>query len=170
MDKNKVLEIVKSIIESILLGVIIALIIIKFICMSVTVVGSSMHPTLEEGQRGLSFVIAKNFGINRFDVVVIKKDEVSELLVKRVIGLPNETVEYIDNKLYINGEYIPEVFLDDSAVTNDFKYELDDDEYFCMGDNRIISKDSRFYGPFSNKQIVSKDIFVIYPFNQIGLR
>ena len=103
--------------------------------------------------------------------------EKKEYLIKRVIGLPGETVEYRNNQLYINGEPVEEPFLDASytstypgTFTSDFKTEkLGEDEYFCMGDNRPHSSDSRYYGAFHKSDIVSKGVFVIYPFKAFGV-
>lgn len=170
MNKNKIVEIIKSVIESALLGLIIALLIVNFVFISVVVQGSSMEPCLEENQKGISFIIGKVFGINRFDIVVIENDENEKLLVKRVIGLPNEKVEFRDNKLYINDEIVAEDFLKEGTVTENLEIILDEDEYFCLGDHREVSKDSRYYGPFTTKQIVSKGIFVFYPLNEIGIK
>ena len=94
-----------------------------------------------------------------------------------MIGLPGETVEYRNNQLYINGEPVEEPFLDESytstypgSFTGDFKTEkLGEDEYFCMGDNRPHSSDSRYYGAFHKSDIVSKGVFVVYPFKGFGV-
>ena len=148
-------------------AVILVIILINFVFMPCVVNGRSMEPTYEEGEYGYSFIITKKIAINRFDTAVIKVNDGEKLLVKRVIGLPGETIEYKDNRLYVNGEYVEEPFLGD-VTTSDFKVSLSDNEYYCMGDNRNISRDSRFYGPFPGKQIVSTHLFVIYPFNTFG--
>ena len=143
-------------------------VLIKFVFMPCVVNGSSMVPTYNDGEYGYSFIVTKNLGIHRFDTAVIKLDtEEEKLLVKRVIGMPGETVEYKDNKLYINGEHLEEDFLT-GVTTNDFKVELGQDEYYCLGDNRNISRDSRFYGPFEKKQIVSTHLMIIYPFSSFA--
>lgn len=169
MGKNRLLEYLKSFIESVLLGLIIAVLVINFVFIAVTVQGTSMEPHLHENQKGVSFVIAKLFGIDRFDVVVLRNNKNEKLIVKRVIGLPGETIQYIDNELYVNGNRTVEPFLAEGTYTNNFSIILDEDEYFCLGDNRVVSRDSRYYGPFSKEQIVSKGVFVLYPFDQIGL-
>ena len=89
--------------------------------------------------------------------------------MKRVIGLPNEKISFVDNKLYVNDEYVEEPFLTEDTETRDFEVVLGDDEYFCMGDNRSVSRDSRYYGAFSSKDILSTKLFVIYPFNDFGM-
>ena len=158
----------KDALEVILTSVIIVFICFKFVFISAQVDGSSMYPTLIEGDRGYSFIIKKNLGIKRFDICVIDVKENNKLLVKRIIGMPNETVEYKNNVLYINGQEIAEDFLKD-VYTEDIVITLNDDEYYCLGDNRIVSKDSRYYGPFKKEQIKSTGYFIYYPFNRFGI-
>ena len=113
--------------------------------------GSSMYPTLEENDTG--FALRTNLSlkkINRFDIVII--NYVDRYLVKRVIGLPNEKIEYKDNKLYVNGEYVEENFIKDT-LTEDLQINLGDNEYYCLGDNRQFSVDSRVHGPFTKDMI-----------------
>ena len=140
--------------------------------MPCVVEGTSMYPLLHDNDYGYSFIISRNLGINRFDIAVIKvSDGLNEkLLVKRVIGLPNEKVTYKNNKLYINDEYIEETFLNDDVNTNDFEVVLKDNEYYCLGDNRSVSRDSRSYGPFMKENIVSTHLFILYPFNNFGIK
>lgn len=165
----------KSIIKDIfdvLLGVaIISFILLKFILIPCEVRGTSMVPTLQNGDKGYSFIITKNIDIHRFDICVIKPTNVDEekLIVKRIIGMPNEVVEYKNNVLYIDGNKYEEGFLN-NVVTEDFIMKLGDDEYCCLGDNRPISKDSRFYGTFSQDEIVATNLFVFYPFNNFGVK
>ena len=169
--KKKTKDFLKSIIESVLLALIISILLLNFVLMSVGVDGSSMEPNLYTGDRGLSFIVNKLNGIERFDIAVIKVDGADKMLIKRVIGLPNEKIEWLDNRLYVNGKYIKEDFLGENIITADYAIELKDDEYLCVGDNRPISRDSRnYYGPFSLKEIVATDIFIFYPFNRISYK
>ena len=160
---------IKDLLQSLIIAIIIVFILFQFVLISVEVEGSSMEPNLYSNQRGVSFIITKNFGINRFDIVVIDSDKLDALLVKRVIGMPNEIIKYEDNKLYINGEYVEEDFLGD-VYTGDFEKQLGEDEYFCLGDNRDVSRDSRFYGPFHLKELRASNIFIYYPFSDFGLK
>ena len=160
--KKELAELLKSLI----IAALICFLIIKFIMMSVIVNGSSMNPTLYNGDFGFSFVITKNIKLNRFDTVVIKADE-DKKIVKRLIGLPNETVEFIDNSLYIDGKLIEQDF-SYQGYTQDLKVSLNEDQYFVLGDNREYSRDSRYYGPFSSKQILSSHILILFPFSDIG--
>lgn len=113
-----------------------------------------MFPTLHNGDLALC---SRFSSIDRFDVVVVNVDNVK--IIKRVIGLPNETIEYKDNKLYINGEQVQDNY--NNGYTKDFKYSLKDKEYFCLGDNRENSKDSREYGGFTRNQIVGEKLYEI---------
>lgn len=160
---------IKDLLEAFFIAIVIVVILFKFVLMSVEVSGSSMEPTLCSYERGMSFIISKNIGINRFDICVIDSEKSDAYLVKRVIGLPNETIEYIDNKLYVNGEYVEEDFLD-NVYTRDFSYTLGDNEYYCLGDNRNVSRDSRFYGPFTYEEIKATHIFIYYPFPLFGYK
>ena len=162
---------IAQLIRQVIYGLIILYIIINFIFIPCVVDGSSMFPTLHQGDYGYSFIISRNIKINRFDIAVIKvHDDSDELLVKRIIGMPNETINYRDNKLYINNEYVEESFLTDEVSTGDFEITLGDDEYYMLGDNRNVSRDSRYYGPFNKKQIVSTHVFIIKPLANFGMK
>lgn len=152
----------------------------KFIFKPVNVDGESMHPTLVDHDRGFSNILAKDWEISRLDIVVVEgKGNLDELWVKRVIGLPHDTIYAKDDVLYVNGIKVDEDFLDEEYVdeirekfgmfTEDFdEVTLGEDEYFLMGDNRRYSMDSRMVGSFHKDEIVSKGIFIYYPFNHIG--
>ena len=158
-----------SFIKTVLFSLFIVFIINTFLFKFVKVYGNSMYPTLIDGEYGISSILNfKTEGIERFDIVIIYIPEINEYLVKRVVGLPNETLSYKNNELYINGNLVDEPFLK-NAYTNDIKeIFIEENEYYCLGDNREHSKDSRFYGSFDLTQIDSKDFYVVYPFEEIG--
>ncbi len=168
MEKFK--DFIKSLLQTIITAVVIVFICFKFVFISTEVNGSSMYPTLQDGDRGFSFVITKNISINRFDICVIDSQKSGKLLVKRIIGMPNDKVTYKDNKLYINDEYVEETFLNDDVYTEDFEVQLGEDEYFCLGDNREVSRDSRYYGAFQKSEIKSTNFFAYYPFERFGVK
>lgn len=110
-----------------------------------------MYPTLKDKQ---VVRVSKIKEINRFDIVIAKKHD-NYLIVKRVIGLPNEKIEYKDNHLYINEKPVTESFIDLYLTkTEDFTYTLKDDEYFLLGDNREYSTDSRELGAFKKEKLL----------------
>ena len=84
---------------------LVFLVVTKFLVSPIQVIGSSMYPTLKDKQRGFSSVLSKNFDIERFDIVVVRaKGNENDHWVKRVIGMPNETIECRNDVIYINGK------------------------------------------------------------------
>lgn len=161
---------VKTVLSYVLV-IVIALLIKKYIFSPIRVNGTSMYPTLNDGDIMILNEIGYYLnGVERFDIVVVKTED--DKIIKRVIGLPGETVKYLDNKLYINGEEIEEDFT--HAITHNFDLSdinekiIPEGYYFVVGDNRGNSKDSRIIGLISKKQIMGKTSFVLYPFNKIG--
>ena len=161
---------------SIYLLIIVMVILIRtFIITPVRVNGTSMDPTLKNGEiMILNKIKYNNKDIKRFDIVVVKMDK--ELLIKRVIGLPNEEVKYVDNKLYINNEYVEETFLNEGVYTTNFSLsdinleKIPENCYFVMGDNREISLDSRTFGCFSKDKILGSANLVLFPFTKLGYK
>ncbi len=157
-------KILKEIYPYILI-VIIVVLFRTFIATPVRVDGDSMLDTLYNGDILILNKLNKNF--KRFDIVVIKVNNTK--IIKRIIGLPGETIEYKNNQLYINGEEIDDI---DTSITNDFtlKNKIPDDNYFVMGDNRGNSMDSRFseVGLIKKENIIGTAKIRIFPFNRIG--
>ena len=149
---------------SYLVIIIVVVLIRTFLVTPGLVNGDSMKDTLFNNDLVIVNKIALKKGINRFDIVVVKADNTT--IIKRVIGLPNEKVQYIDNKLYINDELVETPF--EFKDTNDFEMISGKDEYVVLGDNRSISKDSRYIGPININQIKGKVNFVIFPFKRFG--
>lgn len=145
--------------------IIVAVILIRtYIVTPVRVEGKSMYPTLDNKQILLLKKYDKSY--KRFDIVVLKYND--DRLIKRVIGLPGETIKYENNKLYINGKYIKENFKRNTD-TKDFNYyKIPEDSYFVMGDNRGNSTDSRIIGPVSKNNITGTIGISLFPFNRIG--
>ena len=154
-----------------------------FVAKPVRVDGVSMYPTLKDGEIGFINMFAKKTqGVERYDVVVVNHEADHENWVKRVIGLPGETILCRDDVVYIDGKPLAEPYLNTSYVAEQryagHKFTLDfgpvvlgEDQYFVMGDNRVKSYDSRQLdvGAFSVEDIVGKDVYVIYPFNEIKM-
>lgn len=154
--------------ENLLFTILILIIIIIriFFYSPIRVNGSSMYPTLQDKEFMILNKIGLQKGINRFDIVVVESN--GKYIIKRVIGLPGESVMYSDNKLYINGKAIEDNY-SKSETENFENVILKDNEYFVMGDNREVSKDSRVIGPVNVKNIKGKTNLVIFPFNKIGI-
>lgn len=160
-------KITKWLKENIVFLIILTAIIITriFFFSPIRVNGTSMYPTLQDKEFMILNKISLKQGINRFDIVVVQEN--NKYIIKRVIGLPGESVMYKDNKLYINGKVIEDNY--SKTTTNDFdNVILGENEYFVMGDNRAVSSDSRIIGPVNIKNIKGKTNLIIFPFNKMG--
>lgn len=144
--------------------VVVVLLVRSFIVTPGLVNGSSMEPTLYNNELVLINKIGLNKGIDRYDIVVVKYE--NSTIIKRVIGLPYETVEYINDTLYIDGEEVGTKV--DFEYTKDFKLTAGKNEYIVLGDNRNISKDSRIIGPVKERDIIGKVDLVLFPFSKFG--
>ena len=167
---NKKDKIIKEVISYVIV-ILIAIVIKIYIFSPVRVNGTSMKPTLLDGDIMILNEIGYRInGANRFDIVVANID--GERLIKRVIGLPGDTVEYSDNKLYINDELVVENFK--HGDTEDFNISelgsetVPESSYFLVGDNRGNSKDSRIIGFVPAHKIMGKTSLVIYPFDRVA--
>ena len=165
MNKKK-----KEIIEYIVLIVVI-LLIRTYLFVPIMVSGNSMVPTLNNGD----VMILNKFNylvndIKRFDIVVV--DYENEYIIKRVIGLPGDYVEYKNDILYVNGKKIKEEY--DREYTEDFNLndlsieKIPNNYYLVLGDNRPISKDSRKIGLIDKKNIKGSTNFILFPFSRFG--
>lgn len=176
MNKKKIYI---SIVEII---VVIALTIgiFKFIVIPVRIEGVSMENTLHDNSIAMINAIGiQEENIHRFDVVVIDSQQLNEKIIKRVIGLPNETISFQNDELYVNGQHVEQDFLDQDFMeeskltynvdqfTEDFEVTLGSGEYFVMGDNRLRSTDSRDLGPFTIDDFIGMKGLVIFPFDSI---
>lgn len=162
MDKFK--KIVKEYLPYVII-IILVLVIKSNIVAPIRVNGKSMNNTLKDGDIMILDIIGyRTSKLKRFDIAVV--DNGKDYLIKRVIALPGEEIEYKDNKLYINGKLIKDKY--GNGKTNDFKVKVDKNSYFVLGDNREDSLDSRYYGAFNKKNILGKTSFIVFPFNRFG--
>lgn len=163
----------KRIIKELIPYVVIVLVVVlirTYIVTPVIVVGDSMVPTLKDKQILLLNKIDYRLNeIERYDIVVIKVGK-SEI-IKRVIGLPGENVEYRNNTLYINGH---EEVNDYNFDTEDFSLKsicncekIPQDKYLVLGDNRMVSSDSRIIGLIDKKDILGSTSISLWPMKNI---
>lgn len=132
--------------------------------------GSSMDPTLENGQIVVSIKTKK---LKSGDVVAFWQG--NKLLVKCVIASPGQKVDIdVNGKVFVDGKAISESYLDSESLGNtdiDFPHQVEESRWFCMGDNRESSIDSRsaVIGDISKEQIEGKVLFSVWPLNKIGI-
>ena len=148
----------------------------------VTVNGHSMDPTLSDGQRLISSKISN---YERMDIITTKEPGDEErMIVKRIIGMPGDTVKMENDQLTINGKKYDEPYLDEfkkefsedklqgessSTFTSDFEYTVPKGKYLVLGDNRLISKDSRMFGLVDKDMIQGKVVFRYWPLSEIKI-
>lgn len=166
----------------------------------VTVDGHSMDPTLQDKEH---LIMVRTTTIDRFDIVVAAETDSSgqeKLIVKRVIGMPGDTIRYENDTLYVNGEKTDEPYLKEyltafekdklqstysysfqfqsiaqaaTAFTMDtngqasFTVEVPEGQYFLLGDDRLVSKDSRMVGTFARSAIKGEIVFRMWPLNRM---
>lgn len=176
--KPSILSIIWSWIWSFIVAFIIVGGVYFFLGRPFTVSGASMYPTLHNGDR---MVLSKVGDIHRFDVVILKAPDENVEYIKRVIGMPGDTIEMKSGVLYINGKKVDQPFINTEALVkqtvfmDDFTLEsltgeskVPEGKYFVLGDNRGVSKDSRMIGFIDRSAIEGKAVFTIWPFGRIG--
>lgn len=182
--KNKRKKILKECIiwlVEIALVIVLAYLLIHFCIRRTSTIGSSMEPTLYNGEE--VFINTKAYLISsphREDVIAFydkdwDTDGIEEPLItfRRIIGLPGETVQIIEGKVYINGEVLQETYKYDPMTTAGIaeqEIKLGEDEYFVLCDSRIDSDDSRnaSFGNIKKERIVGKVSFTLNPFSVVS--
>ena len=165
------------------IGLLIGILLVVFVIQRNDVYGSSMEPTLYSGDAVFVEMISVYTGnFDRGDIITIDAKGMEgyshdENLIKRIVGLPGETIKIADGNVYINGQlldesdYLPagtKTYVGAEGQSRGYdEITLGPDEYYCMGDNRGGSNDSRRMGPFKKSQIDEKVLARIYPFNKM---
>ena len=178
MAKSESWEWIKAVAVALLLAVVIR----YFFFAPIVVDGQSMMPTLEHNDRMIVNKIGYTVGEpDRFDIVVFHAPQNKDY-IKRVIGLPGDTLYYMDDVLYINDEPVEEPYLDkfkeenlNHPFTRDFHLKevtgvhevVPEGHIFVLGDNRQHSKDSRHIGVVSVEEVVGKANLVFWPFSEV---
>ncbi|OYR87422.1 signal peptidase I [Lactobacillus taiwanensis] len=157
------------------------LIVFRFFLANETISGPSMQPTFENNDR---VIAVRHTKLSRGDIVIFKApDELGALYIKRIIGVPGDSIKSKNDVMYINGKPIREPYLTQykkklskgQLYTNNFSLEqlyhvkkVPKDCYFVMGDHRNVSKDSRMIGFINKKDIIGEVKLRYFPFNQVN--
>lgn len=194
-DERTLLEDILGFIKVFVVSAIVILLFVNFVAHPVRVDGRSMYPTLKDGEFGFTNVggVLLN-GVKRGDIVVVTMEEKGQKThwVKRVIGMPGDTISCVNDIVFINGKVLDETqYIDpdyrqscvdqfgyfnkvpnaDNTDVQDFEeMKLGDDEYYVIGDNRPYSKDSRYVGPVKKSQLFAKKMLVLLPISDIGVK
>ncbi|MBQ8942442.1 MAG: signal peptidase I [Firmicutes bacterium] len=174
ITKEDIIKETVSWIETIVFAVVFAFLITTFLIVNAKVPSASMETTVMTGDRlianRLSYKLSKP---ERYDIVVFKfPDDESKLYIKRIIGLPGDTVNIRNGHVYINDSTEPlrEDFLHEPMRTEDATFVVPEGHYFMMGDNRNHSSDSRFWENkfVAEDKILGKAAFRYFPVKSIG--
>lgn len=156
-------------------ALLIALLIRAFLFQPFYIPTASMYPTLKVNDRVLvNKVSYKLHDVHRGDIIVFaapegEVDNGIKDLIKRVVGLPGEKLAGHDGHVYVNGRMLDESYLPDGVVTGDFGPEkIPAASYWMMGDNRSQSRDSRYFGPIPDSDIVGRAFVRLWPLSRLG--
>lgn len=169
-----------SITISVIIALVLYALIRTFLFYPFQVEGSSMYPTMKEGER---FILNKTDAVERFEIVVFPAPDGSgDQYVKRVIGMPGDTISYENNQLFVNEEPIEEEYLAElkaanpnQLVTENFtlesltgEAEVPEDSYFVLGDNRPVSHDSRQFHFIDEEAVEGTAHWRFLPLDEFG--
>ncbi len=175
---RKYTKYLKELINAALVFVSIFILIFFFLGQLLEITGDSMTPSFKNGEQILAEKVSIKFeGIKRDDIIIFKGETNKNILViKRVIGLPGETIQFKDSKVFINNSALKEDYLSANTLTiegkilkNDIEYKIPSDSYVVLGDNRSSSTDSRDWGFLRKEDIIGKAFLVYFPLTDIKL-
>ena len=176
MKKKSVGRELLSLLGYLAVVLVITYVIVNFVGVRTEVIGTSMTPTLADGDQLIVEKVSYYFSEpKRYDIIVFPyPEEPDKHYIKRIIGLPGETVQIIDGYVYINGELLDEHYgnevMNNAGIASD-PIVLGEDEYFVLGDNRNNSEDSRYaaVGNIKRSDIDGRAWVRIWPFDSFGI-
>ena len=161
--KSEIFSWIKVIVSAIIIALFVDFVIIA----NAVVPTGSMESTIPAGSRIMGLRLYYNFkDPERGDIVIFKDPDDEQVdYLKRIIGLPGETVEIASGKVYIDGELLDEPYLDEEPTGDFGPYQVPEDSYFMLGDNRAVSKDSRYWTNtyVRRDKIIAKAFFMYWP-------
>lgn len=161
----------KELVIDIAIVAVVAFSVWKFIGYGVWITSGSMRPTLEVKDRLIVARVHNTDNLNYGDIVLFKNEEYGDdILIKRLVGKPGDKIEIKNGVVFRNGEQLDEPYVKNNEKYNG-AFEVPEDEFFFLGDNRPNSADSRYWkDPYVDEDnIEGKAIFRYYPFNEIGV-
>ncbi|MBN1162363.1 signal peptidase I [Patescibacteria group bacterium] len=168
-------NIILDVIELILISTTVFIVVYFFIGQLLEVSGDSMTPAFYDKERLIAEKVSVKFKEpERGDIVIFVNPNYPEvnqrLIIKRVVGLPDEVIRISEGKVYVDDQPLDETYLTDGTVTagrdaiaEEVSYKIDKDAYVLLGDNREHSKDSREWGAIKVDRIIGRALFVYYP-------
>ncbi len=179
LNRYTILQEVFDWVKHIAIAVVIGLLLVMFVVQRNVVIGSSMEPNLYENDQLIVEKVSKlyNGGITYRDIITVNAEGFlghsgDKNIIKRVIGLPGDTIEIKDSAVYRNGQKVEEPYLN-GMLTNEREpnysnVKLLENEFYVLGDNRNVSLDSRTFGPINKSRIIGEVLVRFYPLNKFG--
>lgn len=151
------------------IALVLALLIKQFLIFKVYIPSGSMIPTLNEGDQLFVTRVYNLDNLKRGDILVFDSDELNDVLIKRLIGLPGDKINIVKGTVYVNGEKLEEDYVKNSDDISG-EFEVPEGKYFFLGDNRAISYDARRWkNPYiDGSDIKAKAQIRVYPFSDFG--
>lgn len=179
--KHSIGNLILDFLELVLISAVVFIVVYFFVGQLLEVSGESMEPTLRDKERLIAEKLSIKFKeLQRGDIVIFVNPKYPEqnqrLIIKRVVGLPGETIQISEGKVIINDitlqeDYLPEntITAGRSALEEGASYRIAEDSYVLLGDNREHSRDSREWGAIKIDSIVGRAFFVYYPVSSARL-
>ena len=170
MDKKKIIKIIMEWIIPVVAAIILATFINKFLIFKAYIPSESMAPTINKEDRLFVSRLHDEESIKRGDILVFYSEEHQKQLIKRVIGLPGDKINISKGTVTINGEVLQEDYVKNNDLFYEGNFEVPENKYFFLGDNRSNSNDSRLWiNPYIyEKDIEGKALLRVYPFKEFG--
>lgn len=168
-EKNKMIAFFLDWVVPVIAAIIIAVLIKQFLIFKVYIPSGSMIPTLNEGDQLFVTRVYNLDNLERGDIVVFNSEELEDVLIKRLIGLPGDKIEINNGTVSVNGEELEEDYVKNNDNYNG-EFEVPEGKYFFLGDNRAISYDSRKWKDhyIDGSEIKAKAQIRVYPFSDFG--
>jgi len=163
-------QLLGDVLGTILPAIVVAFLITHFIGERTVVLGQSMEPNLFQNQQLIIDKLSYHFRTPERGEIVVVDVETSDIpYIKRVVGLPGETLEIRNNRVIINGEVLSEPYLSEVWQRDYGPVEIPEGHVFVMGDNRNVSQDSRSIGPVAIDAIIARAWARVWPVEDVGL-
>lgn len=159
----------KTFYRDIAIAILIALLICQFVRPTI-VKGQSMEPTLQNNNYLFLYTKAYKDKLPDYeDIIVTHSILEDDRIIKRVIGLPGDTIKVEDNVVYRNGVALDEPYINEPGnIPGDCEVTVPNNEIFVMGDNRAHSTDSRYIGTIPMDDVIGKAVYRLFPFSEMG--
>ena len=170
-SRSLVWRLLREVVETVIPAILIAVFITLFLAQATQVYGQSMEPNLQAGHRLIVEKISYRLhSPHRGDIIVLRlSDQSGNYLIKRVIGLPGETIEIHDRQVFVDDQLVDEPYVSQRIRYSMSPRRIPEDSIFVLGDNRNFSNDSHSFGPVPLANVIGRAWIRYWPLDEIGL-